>query len=404
MPSTPKSNLTVVQGTRTPSGMSFDLFGDIAEQEARAAQAAIHPVGVGVSQPVGLPVALVPPQGLVELPPGLSPVMQPPPQRSHVTPLNHPVQPITNPPGTQASFQEWIRGELQGMVAAQVEVLAQRMQQAGMIPPQPIACPPAAPQAKAQGAASGAPVAQPTAGGTQGAAPCAPVPNITLGGGYVTPTNQNVPLSFQLQGSQQPVSGSSESSSESGDDVRSPKLPIPSRHQCRICGDYHEEVSCPQLTMNAQPASTTTATVCDYAQDEEDTIRVKSLNDLVFPNPPENAAQARGYVNQVLMAIGKLQKTRGHEVYQWAQECMTSEDATLRADPRFPRTDREIASKLLKTCKKGRFGLIFNKWLSPKGPIQVVCHVVELCFGISLSTFSWKGIALACWGNEIFFP
>ena len=149
------------------------------------------------------------------------------------------------------------------MVAAQVEVLAQRMQQAGMIPPQPIACPPAAPQAKAQGAASGAPVAQPTAGGTQGAAPCAPVPNITLGGGYVTPTNQNVPLSFQLQGSQQPVSGSSESSSESGDDVRSPKLPIPSRHQCRICGDYHEEVSCPQLTMNAQPASTTTATVCD---------------------------------------------------------------------------------------------------------------------------------------------
>ena len=75
MPSTPKSNLTVVQGTRTPSGMSFDLFGDIAEQEARAAQTAIHPVGVGVSQPVGLPVALVPPQGLVELPPGLSPVM-----------------------------------------------------------------------------------------------------------------------------------------------------------------------------------------------------------------------------------------------------------------------------------------------------------------------------------------
>ena len=133
MPWTPKSNLTVVQGTRTPSGMSFDLFGDIAEQEARAAQAAMHPVGIGVSQPVGLPAALVPPQGLVELPPGLSPVMQPPPQRSHVTPLNHPVQPITNPPGTQASFQEWIRGELQGMVAAQVEVLAQRMQQAGMV-------------------------------------------------------------------------------------------------------------------------------------------------------------------------------------------------------------------------------------------------------------------------------
>ena len=61
------------------------------------------------------------------------------------------------------------------------------------------------------------------------------------------------------------------------------------------------------------------------------------------------------------MAIGKLQKTPGNEVYQWAQECLTSEDITLKTDPRFPRADREIASKLLKTCKKGRFGLIFQQ-------------------------------------------
>ena len=101
--------------------------------------------------------------------------------------------------------------------------------------------------------------------------------------------------------------------------------------------------------------------VRDFAEEEDNTIRVKSLNDLIFPHPPENAGQARGYVNQVLMAIGKLQKTPGSEVYQWAQECLTSSEELLKADPRFPRTDREIASKLIKTCRRGRFGLIFQQ-------------------------------------------
>ena len=82
---------------------------------------------------------------------------------------------------------------------------------------------------------------------------------------------------------------------------------------------------------------------------------------MVFPSPPDNAGQARGYVNQVLMAIGRLQKTPGNELYQWAQECLTTDEAQLQADPRYPRTDREIASKLLKTCRRGKFGLIFQQ-------------------------------------------
>ena len=68
----------------------------------------------------------------------------------------------------------------------------------------------------------------------------------------------------------------------------------------------------------------------------------------VFPNPPDNAGQARGYVNQVFMAIGKLQKTPGSEVYQWAQECLTSTEALLESDPRFTRTDRESPQSLSK--------------------------------------------------------
>ena len=61
------------------------------------------------------------------------------------------------------------------------------------------------------------------------------------------------------------------------------------------------------------------------------------------------------------MSIGKLQKTPGNEVYQWGQECLTNDEAVLQADPRYPRTDREIASRLIKTCKRGRFGLVFQQ-------------------------------------------
>ena len=99
----------------------------------------------------------------------------------------------------------------------------------------------------------------------------------------------------------------------------------------------------------------------NYADEEDDTIRVKSLSDLTLPHPAKDAAQARGYVNQVLMSIGKLQKTHGHEVYAWAQECLTHDEAVLKADHRFPRTDREIAAKLIKTCRTGRFGILFQQ-------------------------------------------
>ena len=114
----------------------------------------------------------------------------------------------------------------------------------------------------------------------------------------------------------------------------------------------------PQDAATSSHASVSTR---NYADEEDNTIRVKSLSDLTLPHPPKDAAQARGYVNQVLMSIGKLQKTHGHEVYAWAQECLTHDEAVLKADPRFPRTDREIAAKLIKTCRTGRFGILFQQ-------------------------------------------
>ena len=40
---------------------------------------------------------------------------------------------------------------------------------------------------------------------------------------------------------------------------------------------------------------------------------------------------------------------------------VTSDEAELQADPRYPRTDREIASKLFSSCKVGRFSLAFQR-------------------------------------------
>ena len=58
------------------------------------------------------------------------------------------------------------------------------------------------------------------------------------------------------------------------------------------------------------------------------------------------------------MSIGKVQRTAGDEVYIWAQECMTLTESQLKADLRFPRLGREIAAKLIRACRKGRFGLL----------------------------------------------
>ena len=95
-----------------------------------------------------------------------------------------------------------------------------------------------------------------------------------------------------------------------------------------------------------------------FAEAEEETIRLKSLSDLTFPSPPENAAQTRGYINRVLMSIGKVQRTAGDEVYIWTQECMTLTESQLKADLRFPRLSREISAK---PVKEGRFGLSFQQ-------------------------------------------
>ena len=244
----------------------------------------------------------------------------------------------------------------QADVRVQVTALAEMVQQLSQLvanqvapPPPPPAAPPPVPPIPL----SGAPPPPKAGSGTH----VPPVPITMLGGLYSSSP-------------QAPSAASSDTSSHSNGDDDTP--------QCRVCGGSHEDTDCPYLTMNggggggggpgqfpnadpsqaADPSVGMTAN--DHATHEESVVRVKDLKDLVLPSPPENAGQARGFVNQVLMAIGRLQKTPGDEVYQWAQACMSSTEQELIADKRFPRLDREIAAKLLKTCRKGKFGLLFQ--------------------------------------------
>ena len=133
-------------------------------------------------------------------------------------------------------------------------------------------------------------------------------------------------------------------------------------------------------------------TAIDHATYEESVVRVKDLKDLVLPPPLENAGQARGFVKQVLMAIARLQKTPGDEVYQRAQACMSPSEQELVADKRFPRLDREVAAKLLKTCRKGKFGLLFQNRLNKRESRQVGCPQGESCCVPSSSTSSWNEV------------
>ena len=272
------------------------------------------------------------------------------------------------------------------------------------------------------------PVAAPKAPPYEGVAASAPPPVSILPAGMPPlPIQGNVssvrgrPVSQTNQEGTRGRSGSSESSSPSprapshnvspthlGNAAASSGL-LPPGATCRVCGGTHDEINCPYLTMNQQPVEATSSHASvgtrNYADEEDETIRVESLSDLTLPNPPKDAAQARSYVNQVLMSIGKLQKTHGHghEVYAWAQDCLTQDEAILKADPRFPRTDREIAAKLIKTCKSGRFGILFQQMVEAERADSGGMPCGRVMLRMIFKHFQLERDRLECWENVTFF-
>ena len=119
-----------------------------------------------------------------------------------------------------------------------------------------------------------------------------------------------------------------------------------------MCGGKHREIRCPHLTMNKEDRkveSTPTASseITDYAEHESEIVYVKGLSNLILPNIPVDSGQARGYINQVLMNIGSLQKTPGSDF------CITGPKSVLpRTIPPFVVTHvfPEPTGKLPRKC------------------------------------------------------
>ena len=136
--------------------------------------------------------------------------------------------------------------------------------------PVPIAPPPSTPQALAMG---GAALSAPS-GSRRPSARSVPLPQQEA-----PPGLPRLPLSslnvhgssyvYNIGSQRSRHSGSSESSSDSDVEPRPPS-PVP---QCRICGEFHNELNCPHLTMNANaPSIGEDTAVRDYADEEDDTI------------------------------------------------------------------------------------------------------------------------------------
>eukprot|EP00435_Cladocopium_sp_Y103_P010582 s5332_g2.t1 len=112
----------------------------------------------------------------------------------------------------------------------------------------------------------------------------------------------------------------------------------------------------------------------DYAEQEEDTIRVKSLPDMVFPNPPDNAGQARGYINQEPPPDpedpndpSEPEEEEGEWVEEEEEEEPAEEDQVLEeeAEPRSPQQEPE-----------------FPDFSSPRSRLPQVYPVAALSFSL----------------------
>ena len=288
---------------RQPTGMSprdfpliqFNPVAPVAAQPATSSQ--------NMSSVPSIPISFGPPVS-VEAPEGL------PLSSSAIVPLQSGLvqaNPVPAPSAVQLNVgtaaSEHCTNEdrisaLQDQVSKLMQALHTQTQLVAQLQaakaPMPIAPPPSTPQALAMG---GAALSAPS--GSRALNPVAPLPQQVLPPGLpplplskagVLP--QGTPYVYNSGSQRSKQSGSSESSSDSD---AGPPPPNPYT-QCRICGEFHDEINCPYLTMNmggdipdqgpAQPRPGD-AEVRDYAEEEDNTIRVKSLND-----PETNATAA----------------------------------------------------------------------------------------------------------------
>ena len=90
-------------------------------------------------------------------------------------------------------------------------------------------------------------------------------------------------------------------------------------------------------------------------------MRVKGYDSLKIASIPKNAAECRGFKNQVISAICKLCKGDESPLVAWIQRCAVSKNATeFQNVGNYPLLDRTLGHKLLENARGSKFSLDFS--------------------------------------------
>ena len=99
-------------------------------------------------------------------------------------------------------------------------------------------------------------------------------------------------------------------------------------------------------------------------------MRVKGYDNFKVASIPKNAAECRGFRNQVVSAICRLCKGDEAPLMTWIQRCWTAKDANEFSNVgNYPLLDRTLGHKLLENSRGPKFSLDFQA-------LQEQCHKV----------------------------
>ena len=90
-------------------------------------------------------------------------------------------------------------------------------------------------------------------------------------------------------------------------------------------------------------------------------MRVKGYKSIKISSVPKNAAECRGFKNQVVSAFCKTYKGDETPLIEWIQKCNSAKDPSKFASVRnYPVLDRSFGHKLLENSRETRFSLDFQ--------------------------------------------
>jgi hypothetical protein len=90
-------------------------------------------------------------------------------------------------------------------------------------------------------------------------------------------------------------------------------------------------------------------------------MRVKGYESIKISSVPKNAAECRGFKNQVVSAFCKTCKGDETPLIEWIQKCSSAKDPSEFASVgNYPVLDRSFGHKLLENSRETRFSLDFQ--------------------------------------------